>query len=283
MTRRACYAPDVRNGRDRAATLGLMMLAIAACSSDRRPPLDPADAAVDTSVDGEPPDASYPPRVQRVDVFLGAHHQLALDGQGTRCEQLTRALTDPAKRPPELAGIDLTEATSQCSVSTPSRQDVVRISVPRYAGLPLIATGQELVASIDASNVVVSMNGSFLPAGRAPTRPGRDAAAIRASVPGRGMMYSRFSSCQLMGTGSYAIAADDRIEIGEEGYYLDRDSRLRRVRPVDIYLLPAHVTSELINSDLFCCAGSDRCVGKQLVIDAVTGEAAGELPHCIVC
>ena len=53
---------------------------------------------------------------------------------------------------------------------------------------------------------------------------------------------------------------------------------LRRVRAVDVYLTPGHVTTEITNSDAFCCSGAttDHCIGQRLFVDVITGEGGGD-------
>ena len=44
------------------------------------------------------------------------------------------------------------------------------------------------------------------------------------------------------------------------------------------------MTSEIGNSDAFCCNGSlDHCVGQRLFVDALTGEILSQVPHCHSC
>ena len=54
---------------------------------------------------------------------------------------------------------------------------------------------------------------------------------------------------------------------------------------IEVYLAPAHVDSDVGNSDAFCCSGAtlERCVGKTLFVDALTGETVGQAARCITC
>jgi hypothetical protein len=268
----------MRQGLDRV----VMWISIASLSSLTA--LAAASCGGGTGGDGGD-SSSYPPEVPVLTIALQASYQLTLDGQGTRCEQLVRALVDPRQRPPELAPLDTVGATTRCIHDGLLNRDIVDLSLPLYAGRPLVPVVQSVVAHVDANNQVVVLNGSLLTPGRAPGNSGRDTAAIRASVPGRGMTYGRFESCQYLGQATYSIAGDDQIEVGDDSYFLDGDSRLHRVRPVDVYLIAGHLTTEIINSDSFCCVTEslEHCIGQKLIIDVVTGELLGELQHCITC
>jgi hypothetical protein len=145
---------------------------------------------------------------------------------------------------------------------------------------------QDVLAHVDQTNVVVFLHGDFLPAGHAPGPGCLSSTAAAASVPGETLGYERFLACTPQGAGEYTIAADDQIEVAGEGFYLDGDGKLRRVFAVDVYLLPEHASTEIINSDAYCCDGSNglvHCVGQRLFVDAFTGDVVGQVSHCTTC
>jgi hypothetical protein len=276
----------------RVALACSMSLVVAACGDSANPAADapqtPADAtAADAPVDAVVCDPTgYPERVRPESVDLLAPTTLTLDGTGTLCEQLIRALIDPTGRPPELANLDAEGVTGTCSHDDVLDREIVRLRAPLYAGQPVYAPVQDVLAHVDATSTVVFLHGDFLPAGEAPGPGCLDASAAAAVVPGRAMSYERFAACSPQGAGEYTIAADDEIEVGDEGFYLDVAGDLRRVWAVDVYLLASHVTTEIGNSDAYCCDGStgnDHCVGMRLFIDAFTGETVGQEPHCHIC
>lgn len=268
-------------------------LSLGAACGDNAPAQPDPDAAPEPA-DAAAPDAlvcdltSYPPAVRMLTVDLQQPFELTLDGVGTRCDQLVRALTDPdpSKRPAELAELDVDDVISSCSYDAQTKRDIVRLQAPRLAGLPVFGVIQDAIVHVEAPAIVVYLHGDYLPPLRSPVNPsclGPD--AVRATVPGSGLTYSKFALCALQGEGSYAVASEDVIEVGEEGYLLDRDGFLRRVRAVDVYLAPGHVTAEHINSDLYCCQGPtlERCVGARVFVDALTGEVVHQQQHCHAC
>lgn len=228
--------------------------------------------------------AGYPETVSVVSVELIERSQLTLDGNGTRCEQIVRALLSP-DRPPELARLDTRGATGTCQHDDILDREIVRLRASEYAGVPVFRPVQAVLVHVDAGNKVVHLAGSFLPPGHAPAAGCLEGPALAARVPGRPLEYMKFARCVPMGSGMYTIARDDVIEVGAEGVYLDAEDGLRRVRAIDVYLTPSHVDRELINSDAFCCTTTslERCVGKRLFLDALTGEVVGQEPHCLTC
>jgi len=269
----------------------LSSLALVAACGDDGSSSTPIDAEVAT-IDAEPVDArvcdltGYPENVRAVSVDLQAPHTLTLDGTGTRCEQLIRALTDSTGRPAELAELDADGVVGSCTFDDLTERDIVRLRFPEYAGVPAYWPVQDVLAHVDPENSVVFLHGDFLPAGHAPAAGCLDPAAVAAEVPGEALGYTRFAACTPQGGGEYTIAADDEIEVGDEGVFLDANGDLRRVRAVDVYLLEDHVTTETINSDLYCCDGSNgtaHCVGRRVFVDVYTGEVVGDAPHCLTC
>lgn len=218
-------------------------------------------------------------------VDLGADFPLTLDGSGERCDQIGRALTaaDTTLRPPELAQLDAVGATWSCTHDDLLDREIVRLRAPLYAGKPLYHPIQDALVHVSATNAVVFLHGDFLPAGAAVRAGCLSGEEIVASTPGRPLTYKKFAQCVPDGSGSYAIASSDTIEIVDEGYYLDA-GKLRRVRAIDAFLAAANVTPETTNSDLYCCTDSlDHCVGKRLFIDALTGELIANEPRCHAC
>jgi hypothetical protein len=265
----------------------LSLLALAACGDDAGHTTIDAPTAIDAAVPIDAPVCDltgYPPAVRAVSVDLTSPTTLALDGTGTRCEQIVRALLGP-NRPPELAQLDTGGVTNTCTHDDVTNREIVRLRAPLYAGLPVYSPVQDALVHVDAANAVVFLHGDFLPAGMAPASGCLDDAIVGGSVPGRAMGYERFAACTPQGDGQYTIAGDDEIEVGAEGVYLDLAGTLHRARAVDVYLLSAHVDSMVGNSDAYCCSGAtmDHCVGQRLFIDTYTGATLGQEPHCHIC
>ncbi|MBK9035311.1 MAG: hypothetical protein IPL61_29335 [Myxococcales bacterium] len=271
----------------RLAVLASLLVAslLVACGSSGADPVD-GPPVVDAAPDAAACDTTgYPMMIRAVSVDLGAPTTLALDGTGPRCEQIGRALLAPTGRPPELAQLDGGGATVTCTHDDVLDREIVRVRAPRYGGLPLFAPVQDALVHVDATDAVVFLHADYLPAGATVADACLDAPAVAAEIPGAPMGYERFSACTPQGPGTYTIAADDVIEVGDEGYLVDEAGGLRRVRAVDVYLLPAHATPEVINSDAFCCSGptTEHCVGQRLFVDVLTGALIGQESHCHTC
>lgn len=262
-----------------------LVLAAAACGDGGSSTPD-APAAIDAAIDARACTAptDYPMGIRPVSVDLAAPSHLALDGTGTRCEQIGRALTGAA-RPTELAQLDVDGVQVTCTHDDVLNREIVRLRAPNYGGLPLFGPVQDALVHVDAADMVVFLHADYLPVGATVADACLDAPAIGAGVPGEAMGYQRFQLCAPAGAGTYTIAADDVIEVGDEGFLVDGDGKLRRVRAVDVYLTPAHATPEIINSDAFCCSGAttDHCVGQRLFVDALTGDVIAQEPHCHTC
>jgi hypothetical protein len=273
------------------------LFVVAACGDSTHNITPDAPATVDATPDAKPCDvAGYPQPIKRLSVDLGAQFDLMLDGVGDRCDQIIRALTDPdpTKRPPELAMLDVVGVTGTCTFDDVLQRDIVRLRAPQYGGLPLygnivqdvlVHVGHPMANVIGMPATVVYLHGDFLPAGAMTNMACLASGDVAASTPGRPMTYAKFNACTYQGDGSYTIAGDDVIEVADEGYMVDADGNLRRVRAVDVYLLPAHANPEVTNSDAFCCSDAtlDHCIGQRLLIDVVTGELVGETQHCHTC
>ena len=280
--------------------LASLFLVLAACGDNHKNASPDATATPDTPAT---PDATvcdttgYPAPIKLVSVDLGQPFDLTLDGQGDRCDQLIRALTDPdpAKRPPELAELDVAGGaiTGTCTYDDVLMRDIVRLRAPNYGGLPLYGPQLQDVlvhvghpsALIGSPATVVYLHGDFLPAGAMAKAACINGEELGLSMPGRPMTYTKFAFCTPQGDGTYTIAGNDTIEVADEGYLYDSDGNLRRVRAVDVYLSGANVTTEVINSDAYCCTTEslEHCVGQQIFIDVVTGEIIGQKPHCHTC
>lgn len=277
--------------------LSVAFLLLAACGDNHQSQPDaPPVRTPDAAPDARPCDlANYPQHTRITSVDLQAPFDLTLDGQGTRCEQIIRAVTDPdpAKRPPELATFDVTGVTSSCVFDDVLNREIVRLRQANYLGQPLFYPAQDVLLHVDhpgnmfgVAATVVYLHGDFLATDGPGVNPGcLDDAQLASSVPGMSLSYAKFDRCNYTGDGAYSLAADDTVELGDEGYYLDDTGNLRRVRAVDVYLLQSHLNDEVTHSDAFCCGADtlDHCVGKRLLIDVVTGELITEQPHCLTC
>lgn len=271
------------------------LLFVAACGDDSST-VEPGEPdAGQPQPDADPPEepvcdaSSYPQAVRPVSISLGDPIALELDGNGARCDQIVRALTnpDPTKRPEPLAELDAEGATWTCNHDDVLDREIVRMRFPKYAGLPLYAPAQEVLVHVSADPaMIVFMLGDYLAAGSA-SAPAAcfDGDEIAATIPGRTLEYTQFALCRPQGKGSYEVAANDEVEAGEEGYLVDDDGNLRRVRVIDVYLHPDNVTDDAINSNLFCCTGPslEHCVGQRLYMDSITGEFVIAGAHCRVC
>ncbi len=275
-----------------------LVLTLAACGDNSKlaPDAPVSHPEHDAATDATVCDASnYPVAVRKLSVDLGADFTLTLDGNGTRCDQIIRALTDPdpAKRPPELAMLDVQGVTGSCTHDDTLNRDIIRLKAPLYGGKPLYGAVQDVLVHIGHPNTalpgpttVVYLHGDFLAAGAAIANPAcLDDAALPGAVVGHALTFAKFDHCNYQGDGSYALAADDVFQLGEAGYFLDDQSQLHRVRAVDAYLLPGHLTDETLNSDLFCCTGMtyDNCVGDRVFVDEITGAVLGQTQHCQAC
>lgn len=275
-----------------------LVLALAACgdNSKRAPDAPVSPPQHDAATDATACDASnYPVAVRKLSVDLAADFTLTLDGNGTRCEQLVRALTDPdpAKRPPELAMLDVQGVTGSCTHDDTLNRDIIRLQAPLYGGKPLYGVVQDVLVHVGHPNTalpgpttVVYLHGDFLAAGATVANaPCLGDAAVPGALVGHALTFAKFDHCIYQGDGSYALAADDVFQLADDGYYVDAQSQLHRARAVDAYLLPAHLTAETTNSDLFCCTGMtyDNCVGDRVFIDEITGAVLGQTQHCQAC
>lgn len=273
----------------------VLCLALAAgCGDDSSSTID-APTAIDAApvIDSSPVvDApvcdltGYPPPVRAVSIQQNQPTTLTLDGTGARCDQIVRALSGPG-RPPELAQLDVTGITrSSCQHDDVTNREIVRMYAGNYAGVPLYGRVQDVLAHVDASNTVVFLAGDYLASGQAPGPGCLTAELVGASVPGRALGYQRFAACVPGDPGEYTIAADDTVEVLDEGLFVDGDGALHRVRAVDVYLAPSHVDADIGNSDAYCCTGKsgvDHCVGQRLFIDTYSGTTLGQEPHCHTC
>lgn len=264
-----------------------LSLVLMACGDDPSNAPQPDATEVDAPAT---PDARvcnlerYPQEAQAIFVELDTEFPLTLDGQGARCDQIVRALTDPdpSLRPRELAMLDAVGVTGTCHLNE-QNLDVVRLRAPLYNGLPLFDPPQEIVVHVDAQNNVVLLHGDYVPTGYVANDACLSDEEIARTVPGYEMSYRKFALCVYNGNGEYPIANDDEIVVGDEGYLLI-NKFLRRVRAVDVFLLSEHVTDEIGNSDAYCCQGTlDHCVGQRLFVDALTGEILSQAPRCHSC
>lgn len=265
------------------------LLLAAACGDDARPNPQTPDPDAPPATPDAPEvctiEEGYPTAVRPVDINLIAPTTLTLDGTGARCDQLIRALVHPTNRPQELVGLDAEDVTGTCQFDDVLQRDIVRLRAPKLAGLPLFAPIQDVLAHVDQTNTIQFLAGQFVPAPKAAPASCLDGGEAAGKVTGTSVTYGRFQGCQFQGEATYAIAADDLLEPGDEGWLLDAAGLLRRVREVDLYLLPANVTQDIINSDAYCCQPGtlDHCVGYTVFVDAFTGELVTQASRCHIC
>jgi len=273
----------------RIALVGLLI----ACGGPASPDTPPDAAPVtDASADGPAPDAvatvctPAAPSVPDVTVDATPGTALVLDGQGTRCEQLARALLDPTQRPAPLAAMDPAASAEPPLCIDYPEQDAVRVDVNRILGKPLYSGGQWLLAWVRKSdNVVTSLTGWYL---TAPFGDPEGCAAddsLRDAVIGHKQAYTTFQLCAPLGGGTWSVAGGDVRELGPTGYFWD-GKQLHAAREVEVGVAAGAVTQELLDSDLNCCGVLDDapgCIGITLIVDADTGEVLGDRRRCLVC
>jgi hypothetical protein len=228
---------------------------------------------------------TYPEEVALIDITLTPNYPVALDGNGTLCDQMVRSLIHPVTRHPMLAELDATSARGRCQHDDLLDREIVDIDLPEYGGLPNLGTPQQILAHVDKFGKLVYLAAIFIPQGHIPAGACANPEQVVASVPGNRLSYQRFDRCNFEGDGEYEIAPDDEIIAGAEGVMLDVNHRLRRVTAVQVFLLGSHVTETEINSTLFCCDPGTvkHCVGGLLYVDSVTGELVKQAFNCITC
>lgn len=164
--------------------------------------------------------------------------------------------------------------------------EIVRLEGGTYGGRPLIGLRNDLLAHVTRSGNLRFFAGNYLPAYERTTPvPCLDMDQVGDAVVGMPLGYQRFSGCVLGAPGSIEIDERDTRNVSEPELWVDEDGNAHIVREVEVLLASDRVTSDEINSDLFCCSdgGTTGCVGKILVVDEVTGEVLAEIPRCHTC
>lgn len=250
------------------------------------------DATADGSIASDGP-ADDGPRctaatvaAKGVDVDTTVEAPLTLDGVGTRCEQLARAILDPAQRPPAIAELD-----AQSGVGSPlcieyPEVDAVRIDVNELLGRRLLSGGQWLLAWVRRSDTtVVELTGWYVTPPAEPPTSCASGSALADAVVGHEQPYTTFQLCAPTGDGVWKIGDGDVREPGEVGWFHDGE-QLRVAREISVGVEDAAITQQLRDSDLNCCAVVDEqagCIGIVLIVDAESGKVLDTRRRCLVC
>jgi hypothetical protein len=202
-------------------------------------------------------------------------HTVTLDGDGTRCEQLTRAIMDPAVFPAELAPMLGTDFHTQCGQF--SQFDEVDFLGDGIGGVPFVF-GPAWEVFVQLEDLKIDFwSGSYIPPAPLPAPACLSPTAIHLGLNGTVLPYSPHDTCTITGgPGSYSIAIGDTIDVADtDFYYLEFGvaATLYRLRAVDAFLLPSHIRSDMRGSELDCCAGGVPidCMGERLFVDTSTG------------
>jgi hypothetical protein len=280
-------------------TVSALVSSLVACGNST-PNATTVDAATAAVVDASVADSAtsvdamvcatdnYPRVAGSIDLNLDAPVQLILDGSGDRCDQIVRALMSYGTRPAALAAAEQDFSLASCMFDEIINADIVRLRKSTFAGLPLYGTGQDILAHVKReTNNLSFLAGRVIPTTAAQGVPSGcwSQSQVSAKIPGTTMSYQKFEACRPLGAGNYTIADDDLISVKEQGWFVDSQDQLRRVWVAPVFLLPAHVNPEIINSSAFCCADETliNCVGSQMIFDAVTGELLSQMSNCITC
>jgi len=204
-------------------------------------------------------------------------YPLTLDGSGTRCEQLTRALLDPAQRPQDLEGVDPTGAVGSCELDPVRQNDVVRLHLQQVAGLPHVGSAGGFIAHVTQQNSVVWLNGQYVRALSVPQNafPCLDDAGIVEAVVGSTLSFTVYESCSVTRQGSYVVASSDVIEPRALGGVFVWGSGLHLARAVEFSVASANATADTRSSELSC--------GLTLFVDAIAGEILGWSAPSSIC
>lgn len=173
-----------------------------------------------------------------------------------------------------------------CHYDALTDAEIVRLSGGTYGGRPLLGIGNDLVVHVTRGGLLRYFGGDYLPAWERPgVEPCFTPDGLGTSVIGDDLGFQRFAGCVLGAPGSIPIDATDTRTVGGPSLYVDRDGTVRFVREVEVLLAAARVTTDEVNSDLFCCTDSSvvGCVGKVLIVDEVTGEILEQVPRCHTC
>lgn len=174
-----------------------------------------------------------------------------------------------------------------CSYDALTDAEIVRMHGGTYGGRRLLGLDNDIVAHVTRSGTLRFYAGGYLPDGDfgLPNDPCLDGEGVRGSLLDERLEYTRFSLCVPGASGSIVITGSDLRVLGDAGLFVDASSRIHLVRSVDVLLDPARVTSEQINSDLFCCPGAslEGCVGKTLIVDEIDGAVLAQIPRCHTC
>ncbi len=268
-----------------------LIVFLVACHATPLPVDEIPDAALDAPVlpvDAAPDAAmctAHAPAPVSVNITSITAQPLVLDGSGFLCDQLTRAILDPAQRPPELAALDASSGVGSPLCTEFPTKIAVRIDINEIMGRPLLSGGQWLLAWVKRdTHELLELTGWYLVPPAAPPTACATGDELAAAVVGHEQPYSTFQFCGATGDGIWTVAGTDSRILGDEGWYFD-GAKLIAAREIDIGVAPAAITQQLRDSDLNCCGVIDAvdCIGLRLIVDAQTGKVLDQRRHCIVC
>jgi len=267
----------------------LVLVMLAACSATTAPFEEVPDASTDGPVAIDAVDAPscavHEPDAKAVDIAAITPQPLVLDGNGFLCDQLTRAILDPAQRPAQIATLDTTSGVGPPLCTEFPKKIAVRIDINEIMGRRLLSGGQWLLAWVDRdTNQLLEMTGWYVEP--PPTAPIACASGdmLQAAVVGHEQQYSTFAWCAPTGEASWTVSSQDSRLLGDEGWYYD-GTHLIAAREIDVSVAPAAITQQLRDSDLNCCGVIEAvgCIGIRLIVDAQSGVVLDQRRHCIVC
>lgn len=206
--------------------------------------------------------------------------QLILDGVGTRCEQLQRAILDPAQRPSEIAAFDASSGLQPPLCTEIGERTNVNIDVTGLLGQRLLSTGQYLRVWVDnATDTLdeIRLGWFIVPPLAAPTTC-TPVASTQDAVVGHRQDYVAFQFCGSIGEGSWTLRSNDlRSHVGD-GLYFD-GTHVHVVREIDVEPHGSNITPLLRQSDLNCFGR----IAIVLIVDVETGRVLDQRRHCVVC
>lgn len=202
---------------------------------------------------------------------------VTLDGVGTRCEQLTRAIMDPAVFPAELAPMLGTDFHTQCGQF--SQFDEVDFLGDGIGGVPFVF-GPAWEVFVQLEDLKIDFwSGSYIPPAPVPAPACLSSTAIHLGIVGALLQYTPHDNCSVIGGPSpYSITVGDTIQVADgDTYYVDftKPMRLYRLRAVDAFLLPSHIRPDMRGSELDCCDPTGPpidCMGERFFVDTFTGD-----------
>ncbi len=239
------------------------------------------DAAVDAPVDAMPCTTIGPVGAKHVQLDnVTLNHPLVLDGVGTRCEQLQRAILDPAQRPAVIQKLDASTGLQPPLCTEFAQRTNVNIDITGIAGRRLLSQGQYLRVWVDnATDTLEQIRiGWFLePPAELPNSCVSTSQTEDAVVDYQ-QEFRAFQLCAPYADGTWTVYANDTRTMIGDGLYV-REGKFHVAREIDVVVNPANHSQLLLDSDLNCFG----VVGIVLIVDAETGVVVDTRRNCLVC